>query len=161
MMWLIRPGKEAKYYDKIIKNETIYIPWDGFKLDLSKLETREQFRQTVINEKNPDNPTSIGTWAGQLYTFVSRIKIGDEIIIPSQRSQSYTLAIVSGDYSYNPDEEDGLYHSRKIDIVCKGIPRSAFSQGVLFAFGTFRTLFNIKYRDEVLETVNSWMDSTK
>ncbi len=51
MMWVIRAGQNALYYDKFIQNSKVYIPWDGYKLDLSEIKSRSDFRTVVEKEK--------------------------------------------------------------------------------------------------------------
>ena len=45
MMWVVRAGKRSVYFDKYMKTSRIYIPWDGFRVDLSKLERFSKNRE--------------------------------------------------------------------------------------------------------------------
>ena len=35
MMWVIRAGQNSGFYDKYLRTSRVYIPWDGYKYDLS------------------------------------------------------------------------------------------------------------------------------
>ncbi len=161
MMWVIRAGQSACYYDIYLENSKVYIPWDGYKMDLSKVKSRSDFRIIVEKEKETDNRTSVSNWAGQLYTFTKEIKIGDYILIPSKGSHSYCLAMTTGDYCFDLNEKKGLYHSRKIKIIYKGIPREIFSQSVIYSLGAFRTIFKANHEEEIMSTINSWKEGRK
>lgn len=153
-MWVIRAGQGAKYFEKFNKQKRVYIPWSGYHTDLRNYDSREQFQSLVAKEKQTNNRTSISNWYGQLIPFVKEMSTGDYVMIPSNRSQKYTLATISGDYEYDPNEKDGLYHSRAIDIVREDIPKSIFSQSIIYTLGTFRTIFKVKCEQDVLLAVS-------
>ncbi|MBR2553387.1 MAG: hypothetical protein IKE94_00885 [Aeriscardovia sp.] len=156
MMWVIRAGQNAIYYNKYIDNSKVYIPWDGYAFDLSTVESRLEFRSVVENEKGTLNRTSISNWAGQLYTFTREIKIGEYVLIPSKCSQTYCLAIISSEYSFDKNEQDKLYHYRDIQIVEKDIPKNIFPQTIIYSLGAFRTIFKVKYEEEIMKTIEKW-----
>lgn len=161
MIWVIRAGQNALHYDKFIHNSKVYIPWDGYKVDLSGLKTRADFRTLVEKEKGTDNRTTVSNWAGQLYSFTLEMKIGDYVLIPSKGSHTYCLAKISGSYSFDKSEKDMLYHCRDIEILEMDIPREAFSQQVIYSLGAFRTIFKAKHEDEIMNTVNRWKKERK
>lgn len=156
MMWVCRPGQKGIYLEKFIKDKKIFISWEGFKVDLSKAETREEFREIVIDERKPEARTTISNWAGQLYSFCREMQIGDLVLIPHQSSKKYALARIVGDYEYNSKEE--LVHSRKIEIMKNNIPRELFDQSTQYSLGAFRTLFKVRDEDVVMEAITSWKE---
>ena len=161
MMWVIRAGQNSLYYDKYIHNSKVYIPWSGYKMDLSGLKTRVDFRTVVEKEKGTNNRTSISNWAGQLYSFTQEIEKGDFVLIPSKGSHTYCLAIIAGDYCFDKNEIEKLYHHRNIEILEKDIPKTAFSQQVIYSLGAFRTIFKAKHEDEILKIINKWKEGRK
>ena len=154
MMWVIRAGQNSGFYDKYLKESRVYIPWDGYRFDLSSVKERADFRAVVEKEKKTDNRTSVSNWAGQLYTFTSEMQVGDYVLIPSRGSRSYCLAKIAGEYRFDESEPDKLYHSRPIEILLKDIPRDIFSQSVIYSLGAFRTIFKAKHEDEIMNTIN-------
>lgn len=50
MMWVIRAGQGAKYFEKFNEKKRVYIPWSGYHMDLRNYDTREQFRTLVAKE---------------------------------------------------------------------------------------------------------------
>ena len=161
MMWVIRAGQNALYYDKYILNSKVYVPWDGYQMDLSQIRTRADFRTVVEKEKGTDNRTSVSNWAGQLYTFTQEIKTGDLVLIPSKGSHTYCLAKIVSNYHFDKNEKDKLYHCRDIEILERDIPRDVFSQTVIYSLGAFRTIFKAKHEDEIMKTINKWKEARR
>ena len=161
MMWIIRAGQDSLYFEKYLENSKVYIPWDGYKMDLSKIETRADFRTVVEKEKETDNQTSVSNWAGQLFTFTQEMTIGDYVLIPSKGSRTYSLAEITGGYHFDKNEKDKLYHSRTIEIIETGIPRDIFSQSVIYSLGAFRTIFKAKHEEEILDSIKKWREGHK
>ena len=155
-MWVIRAGQDALYYKKYIEAKRVYIPWDGYHLDLSGIRTREAYRSLVEREKQADSRTSVSNWAGQLFSFVEEMKVGDFVLIPTKGSHTYALGKITSDYEYQDDESDCLYHSRNIEILDEDIPRSIFSQSIIYSLGAFRTLFKAKSESDILSTIDKW-----
>lgn len=149
MMWVCRPGKHSCLYEKVIADNSIFLGWDGYDTDLSGYSRIEDFRALVITEKNPDAPTTVSNWAGQLYSFCVDMKIGDYVLIPAQNSRFYTLAIIVGKYEYKKGVE--YPHIHKIKILKDCIDRDCFTQTTQYSLGAFRTVFKVKQENEVLE----------
>lgn len=144
MIWVCRAGISARYYDYYLNTSKIYLPWDGFCIDLSTVDTMEGFRQLVVCEKGTAERTSISNWAGQLNVFSNDMSVGDYVLIPSCRSKEYTLAQIISDYAFDPTNSEKLWHSREIVIIRTGIPKSLFSQSLQYALGAFRTVFKLR-----------------
>ena len=153
MIWVCRPGKLGKYYDLFLRTRRIYLAWDGYRLNLSGLKTRVAFREVVIAEKNPDAPTTISNWAGQLYSFCIEMQENDYVLIPSSGSKTYMLCRIISDYEY--DELAKFPHSRQIEILSDAIPRTRLSQSTQYSLGAFRTVFKAKQEDEILRVMQS------
>lgn len=152
MMWVCRPGQQGKYYDMFLEQNRIFLAWEGYRQDLSRMRTRDEFKALVVAEKNPDARTTISNWSGQLYSFCVEMQPGDYVLIPSRSSRTYVLAKIIGDYHYEGGTK--LPHSRAIEIIRKEIPRSSFQQSTQYSLGTFRTVFKVKQEEEVLNLAN-------
>ena len=145
-MWVVRAGKKAIYFDKYMDDKKIYIPWDGYDVDLSAFNSYGDFKELVLKEKGDDNSrTSISNWTTQLFSFVREMRIGDSVLIPSEFSRSYCLAAINGEYVFDENENEKLYHSRSITIIEQNIPRDIFEQSIIYSLGAYRTIFHVKY----------------
>ena len=156
MMWLIRAGRNAAYYDEILESQRVFLPWEGYHYDFKPLKTKEELRLAVGNEKRTDNRTSVATWVGQILDFVQKMQIGDYVLIPSKGSHTYALTTITGDYEYNADQNECLQHSRTIKVLIKGFPRDVLPQQIQYSLGAFRTVFRVKYEDEILRSIEKW-----
>jgi len=73
------------------------------------------------------------------------MRIGDSVLIPSEFSRSYCLAAINGEYVFDENENEKLYHSRSITIIEQNIPRDIFEQSIIYSLGAYRTIFHVKY----------------
>ena len=158
MMWVIRAGQKSIYYDKYLKESKVYIPWDGYRMNLGSIMKREDYRSIVEKEKGVNNRTSVSNWAGQLYSFAKEMKKGDYVLIPSKGSRLYCLATIVGDYCFDKDEKDKLYHSHDIKVLENDVPREVFSQAIVYSLGTFRTIFKVKQEEEIMQAISKWKE---
>ena len=161
MIWVCRAGINSIYLDTFLRNHKIYLPWDGFKVDLKSFSSREQLKDIVRSEKGDVARTSISNWAGQLYTFSHEMQIGDYVLIPHKASRFYSLAKVLSDYRFCDCDENGLWHSRDIEILETDIPREVFSQSMRYSLGAYRTVFKIREEKELLKTITMFCKQKK
>ena len=159
MIWVVRTGQQATFYEKTISSRRIYLPWDGYKVNLDDAASLVEFKDVVIKEKGEKNTTTISSWAGQLMAFVRIMNIKDYILLPLRASKYFTLARIEGNYCFNPNDADCLYHSRSIAVLLKEIPRDIFSQEILYSLGAYRTVFRIHQEGEVMKRIKQWKHS--
>ena len=159
-MWVVRAGQGAKYFEKFLSEKKIFLSWEGYKKDLKEYTSLKMMRELVVEEKSAENRTAISNWSGQLNSFVNQIVIGDFILIPSTRSQTYTLARVTGNYVFSADDPDGLYHSHDVDIITNAIPREIFPQSIVYSLGAYRTLFKVKHEEAIIKLIDEWLRSS-
>ena len=69
MIWVCRAGKDSIFLDSFLKCSKIFLPWEGYKVDLSKFDTLQDYRNLVIKEKGELNRTTISNWSAQLFSF--------------------------------------------------------------------------------------------
>lgn len=161
MMWVIRAGQNSLYYEKYIDASKVYMPWDGYRTNLSGIESRTEFRNLVEREKGVDNRTSVSNWAGQLYSFTQEMEVGDYVLIPSKGSHTYCFAQIVGEYCFDRNEKDKLYHSRDIKIKEINIPKDIFPQSIIYSLGAFRTIFRAKHEDEIIKLIDKWKEGQR
>ena len=158
MLWVCRAGQKAKYYDRFLEEQKIYLSWDGYQVDLSNYDTMARFRELVAVEKQTDNRTSISNWAGQLYSFVYDMKNGDLVLVPASNSHSFLLAEITGDYHFDENNVDGLFHSRAIKPLVQDVPKEVFTQQLFYSLGAYRTVFKAKQEASVIQAIKKWSE---
>lgn len=161
MIWVCRAGMNSIYLDAFLSTKKVYLPWDGFKVDLKQYTDREQLKILVRQEKGDVARTSISNWSGQLYTFCWEMKEEDYVLIPHKGSRSYTFGKLVGDYTFCDSNNDGLWHSRSFEILMNDIPREVFSQSMRYSLGAYRTIFKVKDEEELLTAINRYRKQKK
>ncbi len=161
MIWVCRAGMNSIYLDTFLNSKKVYLPWDGFKVNLRQYTDREQLKALVRQEKGDVARTSISNWSGQLYTFCWEMQKGDYVLIPHKGSRSYTFGELVGDYSFCDSNKRELWHSRDIEILITDIPREAFSQSMRYSLGAYRTIFKVKDEEELLTAITKYRKQKK
>ena len=161
MIWVCRAGRSSIHLDTFLRTHRVYLPWDGFKVDLKQFSDLEQLKALVRNEKGNVAPTSISNWSGQIFSFSQGMRIGDYVLIPHRGSRYYTFGKITGDYSFCDSDENGLWHSRSIEILEDNIPREVFSQSMRYSLGAYRTVFKVRDEEELLTTIISYRKQKK
>lgn len=161
MIWLCRSGRNSVYLQYFLDEEKLFLPWEGFRIDLSSFNSNEDLKCFISKERSDASKTAIATWAGQIRAFVHGMQLDDLVLIPHQGSKLYTLAKIIGDYHFADDNPHQLWHSRKICVLNEPIPRSLFSQSLQYSMGAYRTVFRIKDEAGVLATIKALQSDLK
>ena len=125
-------------------------------VDLSKYTNKNDFRNLVSNEMQTSNRTSVSNWTGQLIAFSKDMQIGDYVLIPSRNSSSFTITRIKSEYLYCPDNEKGLVHQRRADILLRDIPKAIFPQDVQYGLRAYRTVYRVKQEELIIKTIEDW-----
>ena len=97
-LWLVRAGKHGQFEEKFLEEGRIYLTWGKLSEDLSKLETRDQFR-AVLESFLPDaSKGKITNNLGQIWAFVRGIKTGDWVVLPSKLAEWRESMRVAADH---------------------------------------------------------------
>lgn len=147
-LWLVRAGKYGEHEAKFIETSRVCLTWDGLEnSDMSRLTSYEQIRQ-LVQQTYPDEPIrKIGNWSGQIWAFTLPMKPGDWIIMPRKNTPKIAIAEVQGSYKFDANADPLYRHYRQVKWLNTEIPRSAFDQDLLYSFGAFLTVCEIKRND--------------
>ena len=152
VLWLCRAGQSMHLYSKMLEDKRLYLCWDGYNVNLAEVEAAGKTKEFVFAEKKTANRTSIGNWASQIRIFCKDMKPGDLVLIPYKHSAFYTLARITGDYEYNPDETAPSHHSHTIEIIREELSSDFFTQEQKYSLDPFRTIFRFRTSDLILST---------
>ena len=151
-------GIHTKDESLFLNDNVIAIGWAELG-DLSKIALdRESFRTKMAEAFPTASKQSIANMTGQVFRFVSEVKVGDYVIFPSRNDRMINIGIVEGDYFYVPEAKNmpGEYVNRKKVKWIKRIPRTMFTQGALYEAGSAMSLFTIKnYAEEYLAALDN------
>jgi len=147
-LWLTRAGSFGEHEAKFLQENRVYLTWQ--ELSESDLSGAKDYQavKTLLQQVYPnEKPRKLGNWTGQIWAFILGMKIGDWVVVPSKSSPTIAIGEIVGDYSYDKVGH-GLYrHYRKVKWLNTSIPRSAFDQDILYSFGAFLTVCEIKRHD--------------
>jgi restriction system protein len=98
----------------------------------------------LVKTTKPElKPRAAGNYAGQLWAFALAMKEGDTVILPRKLTSQVALGQVKGAYKYEK-VEGVMRHVRAVEWLKPDVPRSVFEQDLLYSFGAFMTVCNIR-----------------
>ncbi len=148
-IWGIHAGRTGDADSLFLKKNCIAIGWAKMG-DLSTLAAERTVFKQRVSEVFPDKkPGAIPNNAGQLFRFVHEVREQDIVVYPSKRDKMVHIGRIAGPYHYDTKTEPGYPNIRPVKWL-KTVPRTSFSQGVLYEIGSAMSLFQIKnYADEI------------
>lgn len=143
-VWLIRAGSSGQFEQKFLSEGAVYVTWDRLNPDLSKMKERAELAE-ALEERNPDaKPGKIRNHASQIWPFAHTMAKGDWVVLPSKSQPVIHIGKITSDYQHVPSGPDPFFHRRSIEWFAQDIPRSNFSQDILYSLGAFMTICQIK-----------------
>jgi restriction system protein len=150
-LWLVRAGKHGEDENTALDKGIAIIGWIEMT-DVSNIQCYEDMKQKY-SEVYPDiSSKAVMNKAAQLWAFLKRIQKDDFVVLPLKTRSLIAIGKVVGNYQY----QDGR-HTRKVQWIKDGIPRSVFGQDLLYSFGAFMTVCQIK-RNNAEDRVKAILD---
>jgi restriction system protein len=147
-LWLIRAGKYGEHESRFIDDGRIYLTWGGLTgTSLAGAADYDAIKQIVVSTYPNEPPRKVGNWAGQIWAFALGVKPGDWVVLPSKQAATIAIGEVLGPYAFDPGAPPDYRHSHPIKWLNTQVPRSAFDQDLLYSFGAFLTVCEIKRND--------------
>jgi restriction system protein len=121
--------------------------------------------RALLESVYPDAPKGrITNHLGQIWAFSKGIKQGDWVVLPSKKKPAIHVAKVKSKYIFCSNGDDPFFHYRNVEWIVQDVPRSNFDQDLLYSFGAFMTVCQVK-RNEAEQRVhnmakNDWKQSS-
>ena len=147
-LWVVRCGGDGSFEQEALSENIVGISW-GKLGDLSKISTREEVQELYARTYSEESIKSQQNQVAQVFAFRSRIAKGDLVALPLKNSPSIAFGRIKGDYRFSPEGHGFVKHQRSVEWI-KEIPRSSLDQDLLFSFGAFLTVFQVKRNDAEL-----------
>jgi restriction system protein len=157
-LWTVRCGGDGAYEQEAVAQKIVGIGWGGLG-DISKIDSREELMLHFATALPNDSLASIRNQLAQVYAFRSRIQIGDLVALPLRNSASIAFGRITGGYKFVKDAHRYVSHQRSVEWI-KEVPRSSIDQDLLYSFGAFSTVFEVK-RNDAEARINSLLSGTK
>lgn len=123
--WLLKAAGTLEDEEIILENSVITIGGAEFP-DLSVIEDEKQIKKLIL-EKYPGMKGELSeTWAGEIYSFIAKIKKGDLVAVPFKTRNEVMIGKVTGNYEYR-QLSDFISHTRLVRWL-KTIPKGDFEE---------------------------------
>lgn len=141
-VWMIRAGRHGEQESLAIDKGIAVIGWHEVP-NLTQIKSREQMRELCRQIYPNASEAKTSNLVGQLFSFAQRIDIGDIVAIPKKSTSTIALGRVTGPYRYREDLGE-VHHTRTVDWIRTDIPRTDFSQDLLYSLGAIMTVCRIE-----------------
>jgi len=147
-LWLIRGGSHGEYESKFIEENKVFLTWGELTAtDMTSISDYDGIR-VRLNQFYPNDPVRrIGNWSGQVWAFVGAMKIGDWVVLPRKSKATISICEITSNCKFQQDEDLDYRHFREIKWIATDLPRSNFDQDILYSFGAFLTICEIRRND--------------
>lgn len=75
------------------------------------------------------------------------MQVGDWVVLPRKRNATIAIGEITSECKFDPSAPNDSRHYREVKWLNTDIPRSNFDQDLLFSFGAFLTICQIKRND--------------
>ena len=160
-LWMNRAGRRGEWEQSFLQDGRIYLQWLELDLDLSTVVEKGNLRE-LLERIYPTAPTGkISSHLGQVWIFVNTMKPGDWVGLPSKFKRVIHFGEITGGYEFDTNGEPGRRHYRSVTWFAPDIPRSNFSQDILYSFGAAGTICGIDAENRVRSMAkNGWKPET-
>lgn len=146
-IWLVRAGSHGEYEQKFIQENRVYVTWEELNSNLMRLADRGGLVQLMTSTYPDAKPKTILNWASQVWPFAHEMKQGDLVVVPLKSQPVIYIGEITGGYNHQTEGPEPFYHWRPVRWVGEAIPRSHFSQDILYSLGAFMTICRIQRND--------------
>ncbi len=164
-LWLVRGGSHGEYESKFIEENRVFLTWGELTAtDMTSIADYDGIRSR-LSQHFPNEPVRrVGNWSGQIWAFVLGIKEGDWVVLPRKKKSTIAIGQVVSKCKFDAAAANDYRHYREVKWLNTDIPRSNFDQDILYSFGAFLTVCEIKRNDAEARVramaANNWLASS-
>jgi len=125
--------------------------------DSSSIKSREELKTIYEQIYSDTKKMAVINNVARVWAFFSKIKEGDLIVLPLKRRAAVAIGRITGPYAYRADIGDDIRHTRPVKWIKTDLPRTAFSQDLLYSFGAYKTVCQIS-RNQAEERVKKILE---
>jgi len=166
--WLLKAAGTLEDEELILEYNVITIGWAELP-DLSSVRNEAQVKKIMLEKYPGMQDERSSAWAGEIYSFITKIKKGDLVAVPLKTRNEMLIGKVTGDYEYQ-QISDFIRHIRSGSWL-KTIPKGDFEEEYDVDLSSSETLSlieagpekfsditKIKSLGALLEELNSTLD---
>lgn len=142
-VWLIRAGRHGEDEEAALASQRVIIGWQGLE-SVANLHTVQDVANAIRAKDSSGNEHRIANFARQFWAFIHLAQVNDIVVLPLKtRPGQVAIGTIEGPYEY-VDIGGQKRHTRRVKWVRPDVPRSTFSQDLLYSFGAFMTVCRIQ-----------------
>ena len=147
-VWLVRAGRHGEFEEKFLQEGRVYVTWDHLSVDIGKMTDRKQLLETMVNTYPGSKLRALQNNVSQVWPFAHAMERGSSN--PSVEDASLNFCgRDNGGLPVRATGPDPFFHWRSVKWISDAIPRSNFSQDLLYSFGAFMTICRITRNNAV------------
>lgn len=147
-LWLVRAGRYGEHEPKFIDDKRIYLTWDELTAnDMTGILDYDGIKKRILDTYPDESSHKLGNWSGQVWAFLYRMQVGDWVVMPRKSKPTIAIGEVKSACWFDAAASNDYRHYREIKWLNTDIPRSAFDQDLLYSFGAFLTVCEIRRND--------------
>ena len=155
--WLIRAGSDGEFAVSFIENRIAAVDF-GQVGDLSEVLSQDEV-VALVKEDWPDaSDREAGARARQLWTFRSKIRPDDMVVMPREGGSEYALGIVKHQYSYRHDASS-MRHAVTVAWRATEVSHTDMTEDFLKAFRPMRPTVNQIQIDKAAQRLQQLMET--
>lgn len=141
-LWVVRAGRNAVHAERFLDEKMMTIGMSELVGAEALGDSRKELMER-LEKVHPDwNKGRLANHAGQLFRFVSEIKVGDEVVTYDAATRRYLIGVVSSDARYEPAKIADLPYVRSVEWN-RRVPRDALSVDTRNSLGAIQTIFRL------------------
>ena len=142
-LWCIKGGRQGEQEQRFLDHNVVGIGWNQIE-DLTQFPTREALEEHYKSVYPDAEKGRISSHVGQIWAFGNRIEVGDLVAVPLKTQAAIAIGKIASEYQYRTDLGNDLLHTRQVEWVKTDIPRTNIDQDLLYSFGAFMTVCQVK-----------------
>jgi len=161
-LWLVRGGSHGEHESKFIEDNRVFLTWGELTAtDMTSISDYDVMRARLSQFYSNESVRRVGNWTGQVWAFLLGIGEGDWVVMPRKRQSTIAIGKVVSVCKFEASAPVDYRHYREVEWLNTEIPRSNFDQDILYSFGAFLTVCEIR-RNEAEARVramaaNNWL----
>jgi restriction system protein len=141
IIWMVRAGRGGERADEFLQHGVVATSDSRIGAVPTGI-TEEQLLKLYAEKYPEEREQTRASWASQLLRFVTKIKVGDDMLTWDRERRRYVLGKVLAEYEWVPDTVDGMPHTLRVKWS-SAVSRDLLATPTRNSLGAIQTLFEV------------------
>jgi restriction system protein len=142
-VWTVKGGSQGQREERFLDHHIIGGGWEDLP-SLTEIASKEDLDHLYRRSYPEASNKQVSAYVGQLWSLTHRMEQGDLIVVPLKTTGTVAVGRITGPYAHRDDLGEDLRHTRPVDWIATDVPRDAFDQDLLFSFGAYLTIGQVR-----------------